>query len=455
MKNKTQPALKKIGMVSLGCPKNAVDTEYLLGDLVNTGYEITPDKEEADVLVVNTCGFIESAKRESVDAILEMAQLKTDGRCQKLIVTGCLSERYSDDLLKEIPEIDHIFGVNQYPRLKEVLHPVDPSTGRTQARDQMNGPAEYFEPYADRILTTPSYSAYLKISEGCSNKCAFCIIPKMRGHIRSQPLASLVTEARQLAQLGVRELNLISQDTTMYGLDLRMKNGLNSLLEALAKVEGIEWIRLFYCYPTFINTELIELIKREEKICPYIDVPLQHIHDEMLTRMKRQEREKKVRLMLDEIRAKIPGVALRTTFITGFPGETEAHFQHLLDFLKETRFDHVGAFTYSHEEGTTAFDYADDVPQKIKQERKDELMQAQKTISLQKNQAKVGEVHPVLVEGADFEESYLVTGRLPTQAPEIDGQVIIEASDVEPGMIVPMRILSATDYDVVATRIDG
>jgi ribosomal protein S12 methylthiotransferase len=452
MRETNKTPLKKIGMVSLGCPKNAVDTEYLLGDLVNTGYEITPNQEEADVLVVNTCGFIESAKKESVDAILEMAQLKTDGRCQKLIVTGCLSERYSDDLLKEIPEIDHIFGVNQYPRLKQVLHTAD--SAKAQARDQMNGPAEYFEPFADRILTTPSYSAYLKISEGCSNKCAFCIIPKMRGNIRSQPLESLVTEARQLAEQGVRELNLISQDTTMYGLDLRMKNGLVRLLKALVKVEGIAWIRLFYCYPTFIDHELIEFIQRETKICPYIDVPLQHIHDEMLARMKRQEREDKVKRMLDEIRAKIPGVALRTTFITGFPGETEAHFRHLRDFVQETQFDHVGVFTYSHEEGTTAFDYKDDVPEKIKQERKDELMQVQKAISLKKNQEKIGEVHPVLVEGIDGEESYLVTGRLSTQAPEIDGQVIIEASDVEPGMIVPMRILSATDYDVVATQVD-
>ncbi len=454
MSEKTHPAIKKIGVVSLGCPKNTVDTEYLLGDLVNTGYEITAHQEEADVLVVNTCGFIESAKKESVDAILEMAQLKTDGKCQKLIVTGCLSERYSEDLLKEIPEIDHIFGVNQYPRLKEVLHSSGPLSDGAKARNQMTGPAEYFEPYADRILTTPSYSAYLKISEGCSNKCAFCIIPKMRGNIRSQPLKSLVTEAKQLANLGVRELNLISQDTTMYGFDLRMKNGLIRLLKALVEVEGIEWIRLFYCYPTFIDTELIEFIAKEKKVVPYIDVPLQHIHDEMLARMKRQEREIKVRAMLDEIRAKIPGVALRTTFITGFPGETEAHFRHLLDFVQEMKFDHVGAFTYSHEEGTTAYDYADDVPSKIKQERKDELMKVQKEISRQKNLAKIGEVHPVLVEGVDGEESYLVTGRLPTQAPEIDGQVIIEASDVEPGMIVPMRILSATDYDVVATRVD-
>ncbi|GJL78727.1 MAG: ribosomal protein S12 methylthiotransferase RimO [Nitrospinaceae bacterium] len=445
--------IKKIGIVSLGCPKNAVDTEYLLGDLVNTGYEITPEQEEAEVLVVNTCGFIESAKRESIDAILAMARLKTAGKCQKLIVTGCLSERYSEELLKEIPEIDHMMGVNEYPRLKTLLH-ADASSNGTQARNQMHGPAEYFEPYANRILTTPFYSAYLKIAEGCSNKCAFCIIPKMRGNIRSQPLKSLLTEAEQLADRGVVELNLVSQDTTMYGFDLRMKDGLIRLLESLANVRGIEWIRLFYCYPTFINTDLIEFIAAEKKVVPYIDVPLQHTHDEMLAKMKRQERENRVRAMLEEIRARIPDVALRTTFITGFPGETEAHFQHMLDFVKEIEFDHVGAFTYSHEEGTTAFNYPDDVPATVKEGRKAELMNAQKEISLRRNQARVGEVHPVLVEGLDSEEGYLMTGRLPTQAPEIDGQVIIEASDVEPGQIVPMRITSATDYDVVATRIE-
>ncbi|MDA0691515.1 MAG: 30S ribosomal protein S12 methylthiotransferase RimO [Nitrospinae bacterium] len=445
--------MKKIGIVSLGCPKNAVDTEYLLGDLTNNGYEITPDQEAADVLVVNTCGFIESAKRESIDAILAMARLKTDGKCQKLIVTGCLAERYSEELLKEIPEIDHMMGVNEYPRLKTLLNG-DASQNGAMERNQMNGPAEYFEPYANRILTTPFYSAYLKIAEGCSNKCAFCIIPKMRGNIRSQPLVSLLTEAGQLADRGVKELNLISQDTTMYGFDLRMKDGLIRLLKSLAKIQGIEWIRLFYCYPTFINSDLIEFIAAEEKVVPYIDVPLQHTHDEMLARMKRQERESKVRAMLDEIRNKIPGVALRTTFITGFPGETEAHFRHMLDFVQEMEFDHVGAFTYSHEEGTTAYDYPDDVPAKVKEERKAELMSVQRAISLRRNQSRVGEVHPVLVEGLDAEEGYLMTGRLPTQAPEIDGQVIIEASDVEPGQIVPMRILSATDYDVVATRVD-
>ncbi len=447
--------MKKIGVVSLGCPKNSVDTEYLLGDLTTQGYEITPHQEEAEVLIVNTCGFIESAKKESVDAILEMAQLKLDGNCRKLIVTGCLSERYSEDLLREIPEIDHLFGVNQYPKLKEVLDGSHPANGEAKGRNQVPSPAEYFAPYAERILTTPFYSAYLKIGEGCSNRCAFCIIPKMRGNFRSFELDALVMEARQLAAKGVKELNLVSQDTTMYGFDLRMKDGLTRLLKALVKVDGIEWIRLFYCYPTFIKSDLIDLIAAEEKICSYIDVPLQHTHDEMLAKMKRQEREQGVRAMLNEIREKIPGVALRTTFITGFPGETEAHFNHMKDFLQEIQFDHVGIFTYSHEEGTTAHQYPDDVPEAVKEERKAELMALQRDICRRRNQSRIGEVHPVLIEGLDAEEGFLVTGRLPTQAPEIDGQVIIEESDVEPGQILLMRITGATDYDLVATSVDG
>jgi ribosomal protein S12 methylthiotransferase len=432
-------------MISLGCPKNAVDTEFLLGDLASNGYELTSNQQEADVLIVNTCGFIESAKRESIDAILEMAQLKTDGKCERLIVTGCLSERYSEELLKEIPEIDQLLGVGQYPKLKEILQNGD-------HRNYADQPAEYFDTSAERILTTPFYSAYLKIAEGCSNKCSFCIIPKMRGPFRSESIEGLTEEARQLAAKGVRELNLVSQDTTMYGFDLRMKDGLPRLLESLSAVDGIEWIRLFYCYPTFINTGLMDAIAGNDKVCKYIDVPLQHTHDFMLQRMKRQEREQGVREMLDEIRKRIPGVALRTTFITGFPGEREEHFRHTLDFVREIEFDHVGIFTYSHEEGTTAYDLEHDVPGEVAEERKEELMRAQKDICKRKNAGKVGEVLPVLVEGADTEEDYLVTGRLATQAPEIDGQVIIESSEVRAGDIVPMRITGSTDYDLIAVQ---
>jgi len=445
--------MQKLGMVSLGCPKNAVDTELVLGDLQGDDYEITSDQKEADVIIVNTCGFIESSKKESIDAILEMAALKTDGKCKKLVVTGCLSERYSDELLKEIPEIDHMLGVNQYPRLKQILKESDSQKENT-SRNHVHEPAEYFESYMNRVLTTPFYSAYLKLGEGCSNKCAFCIIPKIRGQFRSRSPESIIAEAEHIAQHGVKEFNLISQDTTMYGVDLRMKNGLVQLLKSLAKINGIEWMRLFYCYPTFINSELIEYIASEEKVCNYVDVPLQHTHDFMLKRMKRQETEKGVRSMIDELRTKVPGIALRTTFITGFPGETDEHFRHLLEFVREIEFDHVGVFTYFHEEGTTAYNYQDLVPNKIAVSRRDELMSAQQEINRKKNKARVGKILPVLVEGADPEEEYLVTGRLATQAPEIDGQVIIEESEVEIGQISPMLITGSTDYDLVARQVE-
>jgi len=445
--------MKKLGMVSLGCPKNAVDTELVLGDLQGDEYEITPDQKEADVIIVNTCGFIESSKKESIDAILEMAALKTEGKCKKLVVTGCLSERYSNELLKEIPEIDHMLGVNQYPRLKQILKESDSRKENTSI-NHVHEPAEYFESYMNRVLTTPFYSAYLKLGEGCSNKCAFCIIPKIRGQFRSRSSESIIAEAEHFAQHGVKEFNLISQDTTMYGVDLRMKNGLVQLLKSLSKINGIEWMRLFYCYPTFINSELIEYIASEEKVCNYADVPLQHTHDFMLQRMKRQETEKGVRSMIDELRIKVPGIALRTTFITGFPGETDEHFRHLLEFVREIEFDHVGVFTYFHEEGTTAFNYQDLVPNEIAVSRRDELMSVQQEINKKKNKARVGEVLPVLIEGADPEEEYLVTGRLATQAPEIDGQVIIEESDVEIGQIVPMLITGSTDYDLVARQVE-
>ena len=440
-------------MISLGCPKNAVDTELVLGDLQGDEYEITPDQKEADVIIVNTCGFIESSKKESIDAILEMAALKTEGKCKKLVVTGCLSERYSNELLKEIPEIDHMLGVNQYPRLKQILKESD-SRKESTSINHVHEPAEYFESYMNRVLTTPFYSAYLKLGEGCSNKCAFCIIPKIRGQFRSRSPESIIAEAEHFAQHGVKEFNLISQDTTMYGVDLRMKNGLVQLLKSLSKINGIEWMRLFYCYPTFINSELIEYIASEEKVCNYADVPLQHTHDFMLQRMKRQETEKGVRSMIDELRIKVPGIALRTTFITGFPGETDEHFRHLLEFVREIEFDHVGVFTYFHEEGTTAFNYQDLVPNEIAVSRRDELMSVQQKINRKKNTARVGEVLPVLIEGADPEEEYLVTGRLATQAPEIDGQVIIEESDVEIGQIVPMLITGSTDYDLVARQVE-
>ena len=440
--------MKKIGIVSLGCPKNTVDSERVLGDLVSSGFSLTPNEEDAEVIIINTCGFIESAKKESIDTILGMARHKTEGKCKLLIVTGCLAERYGQELLDEIPEIDHLLGVGQYPQLKNIIADTDPIS-----KNHVATPAEFYESYTDRLLTTAFYTAYLKISEGCSNRCAFCIIPKMRGPMRSRSPESILAEAEHLARKGVKEFNLISQDTTMYGFDLGMKDGLVRLLGEMAKVEGLEWIRLLYCYPTFLNSELIEFIASEPKVCRYIDVPLQHTHDEMLKSMKRQETELGVRKMIDEVRLKISDVALRTTFITGFPGETETHFRHMVRFLCEMEFDHVGIFTYSDEEGTTAFDYPDKVPQEVKEERKNILMEFQKEIVLQKNRERIGRVESVLVEGFDPQENYLMTGRLASQAPDIDGQVLLEKCEAEPGQIISVKIKAVADYDLIAEPV--
>lgn len=439
--------MKKIGMVSLGCPKNLVDSEALLGDLTRHGYELTPEESEADIIIVNTCGFLQASVKESIDTILDMARHKTNGKCQQLIVTGCLAERHPEELLAEIPEIDHLLGTKQYPLLRSLLD----GNGTVQQRNHVHEPAQYFEAYGDRVLTTPFYSAYVKIAEGCSNKCAFCIIPKLRGPIASRPLASIVEEVRRLAAGGVKEFNLVSQDTTLYGYDIRMKDGLVRLLDALAEIDGVAWLRLFYCYPTAVNDALIEAVQRIDQVCNYLDVPLQHTHDFMLKHMIRQETEQGVRRMLDKLRTRIPGVALRTTFITGFPGERDEHFQHMVDFVQEMEFDHLGVFTYSDEPGTTAYDLPDKVDAKVAQERKDTLMAMQKDIVRRKNKDRIGEVHPVLVEG--LQEDCLLTGRLPLQGPDIDGQVIIENSSVEPGDIVPMRITGALDYDLIATSV--
>ena len=442
--------MKKVGMVSLGCPKNTVDSERVLGDLVSSGFSLTTNEEDAEVIIVNTCGFIESAKKESIDTILEMARHKAGGKCKQLIVTGCLAERYSQELLDEIPEIDHLLGVGQYPQLKNIIADVDPLS-----KNHVATPAEYYESYTDRLLTTAFYTAYLKISEGCSNRCAFCIIPKMRGPMRSRSPESILAETEHLARKGVKEFNLISQDTTMYGFDLGMKDGLVRLLREMAKVEGLEWIRLLYCYPTFLNSEMIEFIGSEPKVCSYIDVPLQHTHDEMLKSMKRQETELGVRKMLEEVRLKIPSVALRTTFITGFPGETETHFRHMVRFLCEMEFDHVGIFTYSDEEGTTAYDYPGRVPQEVKEERKNILMEFQQEIVLRKNRERLGKVESVLVEGFDPQENYLMTGRLASQAPDIDGQVLLEKCEAEPGQIISVKIKAVADYDLIAEPLNS
>jgi len=436
--------LKKIGMVSLGCPKNTVDSEIVLGSLTNKGYLITSDEGDADVIIVNTCGFIDSAKEESIDAILEMAEYKRKGNCQKLIVMGCLSQRYKDELLKEIPEIDYLAGAGDF---KSVAEMIESKNGIKKSK--VREPVFDFNEYTPRVLTTPRYTAYVKIAEGCSNRCSFCIIPKIRGPFKSRSIDSIVRETEILSSKGVKEINLISQDTTMYGADAGLRNGLSELLRKLVKINEIRWIRLLYCYPTFLNNELIKIMKNEEKICKYIDLPLQHSHNYILKAMLRQEREGEIRDLIFRIRDAIPDIAIRTAFIVGFPGETDRHFEHLLNFLKEMRFEHLGVFTYSPEEGTKAAELSNQISEDIKNKRRDIIMEAQKRLSLEKNKGFIGITKDVLVEKAGGSDKFLVSGRMQTQAPEIDGVVYIEKSEVKAGDILSVKITKAMEYDLV------
>jgi len=436
--------LKKIGMVSLGCPKNTVDSEIVLGSLTNKGYLITSDEGDADVIIVNTCGFIDSAKEESIDAILEMAEYKRKGNCQKLIVMGCLSQRYKDELLKEIPEIDYLAGAGDF---KSVAEMIESKNGIKKSK--VREPVFDFNEYTPRVLTTPRYTAYVKIAEGCSNRCSFCIIPKIRGPFKSRSIDSIVRETEILSSKGVKEINLISQDTTMYGADAGLRNGLSELLRKLVKINEIRWIRLLYCYPTFLNNELIKIMKNEEKICKYIDLPLQHSHNYILKAMLRQEREGEIRDLIFRIRDAIPDIAIRTAFIVGFPGETDRHFEHLLNFLKEMRFEHLGVFTYSPEEGTKAAEIPNHVLEDVKNKRKDTIMEIQKRLSLEKNKRFIGTTKDVLVEETTGSDEFLISGRMQTQAPEIDGVVYIEKSEVRAGDILPVKITKAMEYDLV------
>ena len=436
--------LKKIGMVSLGCPKNTVDSEIVLGSLTDKGYSVTSNEGDADVIIVNTCGFIDKAKEESIDAILEMAEYKRKGNCQKLVVMGCLSQRYKDELLKEIPEIDYLVGAGDF---KSVAEMIESKNGIKKSK--VREPVFDFNENTPRILTTPRYTAYVKIAEGCSNRCSFCIIPKIRGPFKSRNVDSIVREAEMLSDKGVKEINLISQDTTMFGTDIGLKNGLSVLLKKLVKIDGIRWIRLLYCYPTFLNDELIEIMKNEEKICKYIDLPLQHSHDDILKAMMRQEREGEIRDLIFRIRDAIPDIAIRTAFIVGFPGETERHFEHLSSFVKEMKFDHLGVFTYSPEEGTKAVEIPNHVLEDVKNKRKDTIMEIQKRLSLEKNKRFIGTTKDVLVEETTGSDEFLISGRMQTQAPEIDGVVYIEKSEVRAGDILPVKITKAMEYDLV------
>ena len=450
--------MTKIGFISLGCPKNLVDSEVMMGQLKQNGYEITANAEEADTVVVNTCGFIESAKQESIDTILEAARLKTGGKATRLIVAGCLVERYRDELKAAMPEVDAFIGTSQ---INDILSVCDPRTN-TRSLPVIpigNQSATYlYDESTPRVLATPSHYAFIKIAEGCDRPCAFCFIPQMRGHFRSRRFGSIVAEAQQLAEEGVKELILVAQDSSRYGEDLGKQDALAHLLRELAHTAGIEWVRVMYTYPTHISDGFLDVLTEEPKAVKYLDMPLQHASQNVLKLMKRGGNRASLERLIERVRQRVPGIAVRTTFITGFPGETDADFEELLAFVKNVEFDRVGVFTYSDEEGTPAYDLPSKVEPKIAKQRRARLMKGQAKISRRKNKARVGETLRVLFEGESKESELLWQGRMETQAPDIDGCILIsdapEGFSPQPGDLVNVLITDAQEYDLVGRIVD-
>jgi len=460
----------KIGMVSLGCPKNLVDSEVMLGLAQKDGHVLTRDAADADVLVVNTCAFIDKAKQESIDTILEMAEHKKTGACQRLIVTGCMAERYREELQAQIPEIDAVLGTGEVPKIVDAIgggsglipllrsngEPVKPTGDRRPKTVDL--PDYLYDANTPRLLATPRHYAYVKIAEGCDYKCAFCIIPTLRGNYRSRSIESVVQEAERLAESGVKELLLISQDTSFYGVDRGERGSLPRLLRALNRIDGLEWVRMLYLYPTTIGDDVLEAMAESEKVCRYIDLPLQHASDRVLKRMKRPGTRASYEKLLDRIRARVPAVTLRTTFIVGFPGETIDDYAELESFVKAIEFDHVGVFTYSHEEGTSAHGLADDVPAGLKRRRQAGVMRLQKQVVRRAHRRRVGQQVKVLVDGPAAEHDLVLRGRLEGQAPEIDPQVYLTECDpsaFSPGQFVQAEVVSSRGYDLLVRPLSG
>lgn len=437
---------RKVGMISLGCNKNRVDSETALGLLKAHGYELTADPAQADVLMVNTCGFITSAKEESIEAILEMARYKQTGKCRVLVVTGCLAQRYEKDLLEEIPEIDLLMGVNQYQQLPAAI---DKALGGTRTSYCMDDHSYYAH---DRVLTTPSYTAYTRIGEGCSNRCTFCAIPLIRGPYRSRPEQDVLSEIEQLARQGVKEHILVAQDTTRFGTEGGVPTKLPELLKKAAAIDGVDWLRVLYCYPDETDERLLDVIASTPNICNYLDLPIQHINDLVLRRMHRRGDSSDIRRAVKGAHER--GLTLRTSIIVGFPGETEEQFQELLDFLPEAEFDRLGAFTYSPEEDTPAARMPEQIPEEVKEERLDRLMKLQAKISYQKNQRRVGTIEKVLV--TDVNSKGGILGRSEREAPETDGEIIFTAPGMQMpkiGDFVSVRIDKATTYDLTGVMV--
>ncbi len=439
----------KIGFVSLGCPKNQLDTEVMLHEIVQAGYEITPEDIEADVIIVNTCAFIESAKKEAIDNILDVAWLKKNRSLKAIIVTGCLAERYGEEIFKELPEVDAVLGVGSIHNIVEAIEAVTTKKKKGSAKKYFSHEDKNTVRLGgDRVLTTPDYTAYLKIAEGCDNRCAYCAIPAIRGKFRSRPMEDLIAEAQDLERLGVKELVIVAQDITRYGLDLYGKYALSELLQRLAAETSIPWFRLLYCYPDKITDELIAVMRDEPRVLKYIDLPLQHISDRMLHAMNRHGDSAMIREVLAKLRREIPDIVIRTTFIAGFPGESEADFEELHAFLREQRFDHAGVFAYSREEDTPAYDFPDQIDEQLKQDRVDILMRTQMEINEELNREKVGKTVDVICEDYD-PVAEVHFGRSAADAPEIDGKVYFSADHrVAPGTFVRVKVRKVLDYDL-------
>ena len=441
----------KAGFISLGCSKNLVDTEVMLGILQEHGIELTNQPAEADILIVNTCAFIQSAKEESITTVLNMADYKESGRCRSLIIAGCLGQRYGQELLDDMPEVNAVLGTDAYRRIMEAVR--ETLKGR---RVVLTGEDNtMYDAHTPRIRTTPGYTAYVKIAEGCDNRCAFCAIPDIRGHFRSRSIEDIKAEVVELAEQGVKEIVLIAEDSTYYGLDLYGKPRLAQLLRELAQVEKIRWIRTLYMYPKFFTDELIDVYATEPKVLKYVDMPLQHAHDSVLKAMRRPDRRADIVALIKKLRERVPGIVIRSTFIVGFPGETDAQYQSLRDFVEEMRFEKMGVFTFSREEGTPAYDMPGQISEDVMQERYHDLMSLQSRISEEVNRKLEGQVIDVLVEGRDQEQNNIAVGRSYREAPDVDGQVYIEGDATsQPGDIVRVRVLQGFTYDVVGELVE-
>ncbi len=448
---------QRVSIVSLGCARNLVDSEVMAGLLQKSHYEMVQEPGDADVVLVNTCGFIEAAKAESIDSILEIARLKEEGKVKKLVVAGCLSQRYPEELAKELPEVDLFIGTGEVPRIAEILREHE----STRQRRYIGIPTYLYDHATPRARTTPSYSAFLKVSEGCDHKCAFCIIPQLRGPHRSRSVESIVKETATLATEGVKEINLIAQDLTAYGRDRKDGTTLYRLLREMVEIPDLVWVRLLYAYPNFLDAPLLDLIRTSDKICKYIDIPFQHISPRLLQRMRRGKSGSAVREAVNRLRESIPGLTLRTSLIVGFPGETEEDFEELLDFVEKTSFERLGVFKYSEEEGTSAVQLDGKISEEEKERRWQEVMDLQAAISRKNNEALIGTIERVMINDIDLDSGQLV-GRTQAHAPEVDGVVFVEKHSLtgetnspQPGDMTDVRITGALDYDLIGEKLHG